>query len=384
MKGKGRLQDHSTSRVKKRHIANVLALARCRYVDCSLSLSAFFLTEMNKEHIDLSLHQERRMKIFSVSFNLESLDDYECLRRYRFMKKDICRVITKLGWRNEIFVTSRRGYQSSAAEAFCVLTRRLSTPCRWRDLEEEFGRSSSALCEIFYETLERYYTQCKELLCKYHSDFISSRAMFYAEKIYEKGSPLDRCVGFIDATNVFISRPNGAMQRATYNGHKKRNSVKFQAVTLPDGIIFHVSGPLEGRRHDITLLRESGIEEELESSLQIYGNQYYMYADSAYPLRPYLIVGFSGSQLDNDERSFNTAMSKVRISVEWAFKDVRKYFTHLDMSRKMTVAISPVGLWFFSACILCNFRTCFYGSQTSKRFDCEPPSFEQYIELILD
>ena len=76
-----------------------------------------------------------------------------------------------------------------------------------------------------------------------------------------------------------------------------------------------------------------------------------------------------------------TRMSKARISVEWTFKEIKKYYTHVDVTRKMVVGKSPVGLWYYAAALLLNFRTCLYGSQTSRYFNCHPPSLESYMNL---
>ena len=59
------------------------------------------------------------------------------------------------------------------------------------------------------------------------------------------------------------------MDRATYNGHKKRNCMKFQGVSLPDGLIVNLYGPVEGRRHDMVLFRESGLENILEDNMVV-------------------------------------------------------------------------------------------------------------------
>ena len=42
------------------------------------------------------------------------------------------------------------------------------------------------------------------------------------------------------------------MQRVAYNGHKRKHAMKFQGVTSPCGLALHLSGPLEGRRHEWT------------------------------------------------------------------------------------------------------------------------------------
>jgi DDE superfamily endonuclease len=99
--------------------------------------------------------------------------------------------------------------------------------------------------------------------------------------------------------------------------------VKFQAITAPDGLIFHIFGPVEGTRHDMTLYRESNIYVVLQASMNINGMQYCLYGDPAYCLRPYMQVGYQGSNITADQKLLNASMPKVRISVEWAFRDVK-------------------------------------------------------------
>lgn len=129
------------------------------------------------------------------------------------------------------------------------------------------------------------------------------------------------------------------------------------------------------------MFRNSDIEESLQDSLLINNTQYYVYADSAYVLRPYMMVGFRHPNISDEEVQFNRRMSSARITVEWAFKEVKMYFSHLDYPRKMRVGKSPFGLWYFCACVLTNFHTCVYGSQVSHYFDCLPPTIEEYIGM---
>jgi DDE superfamily endonuclease len=84
-----------------------------------------------------------------------------------------------------------------------------------------------------------------------------------------------------------------------------------------------MSGRVEGRGHDMTLYKESEIDAALQTSMFIDGTQHYLYGDPAYCLRPYLQVGFQGSDASLEQSLFNAEMSKVRIAVEWAFRDVK-------------------------------------------------------------
>lgn len=65
----------------------------------------------------------------------------------------------------------------------------------------------------------------------------------YADVIHAKRAPLNNCFGFIDGTVGPISYP-GQHQRIVYNGHKRVHSLKFQSITLPNGLIGNMYGPV--------------------------------------------------------------------------------------------------------------------------------------------
>ncbi len=46
-------------------------------------------------------------------------------------------------------------------------------------------------------------------------------------------------------------------QKRFYNGWKRKHALKFQSLITPDSMTAALDGPIEGRRHDLTLLREN-------------------------------------------------------------------------------------------------------------------------------
>ena len=187
-------------------------------------------------------------------------------------------------------------------------------------------------------------------------------------------------MGFIDGTVIAVARRGGAeAQNVAYNGHKRKQALKYQAVTTPDGLILHAHGPLEGRRHDWTLYVRSGLEENLEEVMMVNGIQYCLYGDSGYSLRLFLEVPFQGSNLTHSQRALNVAMSRVRVTVEWAFKEVKLYWTTVDFKRKMRFAESPVGALYLAAMLLTNMRNCIYPNTISQYFRCLPPTLDEYL-----
>jgi hypothetical protein len=341
--------------------------------------------EIRRLKHQIELQDLARCRISTHSYNINALSDQECLLRYRFTRKDVGFISRLIPWeltRDEFgrMRTGRRRYRIDPVEATAIMLRRMATASRWVDVQVEFGKHSACLTEIFYHTLELFYLKFGERIMMWPQNIIAKRASYYSNCVHEKGSALPNVVGFIDGTAVEIARPGGMGQRATYSGHKRRNCVKFQAVSAPDGLILHLYGPIEGRRNDMMLYRESQIDEVMQSSSNILGVQYCLYDDPAYCLRLYLQVGFQGSNLTGDQIQFNSSMSKVRIAVEWTFRDIKMYFTHIDLPRKLKMGVTPAGLWYVCSAALWNFRVCTYGSQTAEYFDCDSISIEEYLE----
>ena len=79
----------------------------------------------------------------------------------------------------------------------------------------------------------------------------------------------------------------------------------------------------EGRAHDASMLRDSGLLEELEAhSFSPTGEVMCLYGDPAYPHRIHLQRPFTEPPLTPAMKDFNTAMSRVHSSVLWVFGDI--------------------------------------------------------------
>ena len=151
-------------------------------------------------------------------------------------------------------------------------------------------------------------------------------------------------------------------------------------MVAPNGIICHLFGPLEGRRHDAFILRESGLLGRLDQKMvKANGEPYVIYRDLSYPVRRHIIAPFRGARLTPDEQGFNEAMSAVRTSVEWGYGKIVKYFAFLDFSKILKVLLQPVGKLYIVAASLAICHTCLYGSQTGQFFDLDPPELETYL-----
>ena len=67
-------------------------------------------------------------------------------------------------------------------------------------------------------------------------------------------------------TNRCYKSPERSVQRT-----QEAPWLKFQSVVVPDGMIVEMFGPVEGRRHDVTVLKASKLEQKL---VHLPGNAY--------------------------------------------------------------------------------------------------------------
>ena len=195
----------------------------------------------------------------------------------------------------------------------------------------------------------------------------------YAEAIHLTGAPLENCFGFIDGTirSIAHSKHN---QRVMYNGHKRVHSVKFQSAATPNCLIANLCGPFEGKRHNSTMLHESGLLNDLRRVAFYNGQPLCLYGDPAYPLGVHLQAPYRGNHLTPQMKLYNKSMSEVRAAVEMLFGNISNYF-----KRQMKVNLSPVGKIYFVCALSENAQICLYGNQVSAMFDTVPPTLNDYF-----
>lgn len=376
-----RITDQSLNKIKKKRKKSrtLILLSLLFKLPLHVTYQCFLRLRSNNNEERIILRRKRHIQINNFNINLYSQE--QCLTDFRFLRSDVAKIATICNFTNNS--TNRSRYKIDTIAATCVMLRRLSAPSRWRDLETKFYMSTPVLSEIFWETTEQFFRSNAHLL-DLRCSFLRSRMKLYARAVKMKGAPLHECVAFIDCTKIRMARPGGrgSNQRSVYSGHKKMHCLSYQTITTPDGLIFALWGPEVGRRHDLTLLRKSGWEIKFIESLFLDAVQYYVYCDSAYNLRPYMQVPFSLLGISNEKKKFNKTMSQMRVSVEWSYGELKKFWTTNDYSRILKVRQAPVSTMYKASVLLLNVRLCLYGGGlTSNFFQCEPPSIDEYLNL---
>ncbi|XP_033121176.1 uncharacterized protein LOC117120273 [Anneissia japonica] len=243
-----------------------------------------------------------------------------------------------------------------------------------------FARPVPQLCLITGQMTNHIYNMFGRLLTDLDQPWLLPVNLEkYAQAVFEKEAPLKNCRGFIDGTVRAVCRPQ-ENQQVLFNGHKRLHSIKFQSLVAANGMIANMYGPIEGRRHDSFMLRESGLLDQLEQMSVNTNNEIMcIYGDPAYPIRPQLQAPFKGN-LSPIEQDYNKAMSEVRVSVEWLFGDILNYFKFTDFKKSQKVGMSAVGKMYLVSALLQNAHTCLYRNTTCNYFELCPPKSYDYFQ----
>jgi nuclease HARBI1 len=141
----------------------------------------------------------------------------------------------------DIFVTSSR-HHFPAIEALALLCARFRSSGEIHELSIKYNRAQSAISEIVKELSTYLDETWKHLLDFDHQHLLSTANLaHYARAIHQAGAPLHTIWSFIDCTLRQMCRPS-QWQRQAYSGHKKYHCLKFQALSLPNGLFGHLFG----------------------------------------------------------------------------------------------------------------------------------------------
>ncbi len=126
-------------------------------------------------------------------------------------------------------------------------------------------------------------------------------------------------LAIIDATEQRTRRSSDyATQKRFYSGKRKAHTIKTQITVSERGRIRHVSDSVPGSTHDLTLLRESGLKDDLPEGLTVTADTGYRGAQNDFPdhsvALPYRPK--SKQTLTPEEKLHNQLISRLRIVVE--------------------------------------------------------------------
>ncbi|CAF2014402.1 unnamed protein product [Rotaria magnacalcarata] len=127
----------------------------------------------------------------------------------------------------------------------------------------------------------------------------------------------------VDSTSIAVPRPDDSEQRKAYFHSKSATNyaIKVQIACDFNHRIVHVSECYRGSVHDITILRESGLLEHVNDSVQII-------ADKAYVGEEFVITPKGKSyrrELTTEDKSYNYDINRARAAIEIINQRIKTY-----------------------------------------------------------
>ena len=206
---------------------------------------------------------------------------------FRFDRADVPRLLTALKLDGVFCTFKGSGAKISAEECLLIFLWRLAYPCRLVVMQRVFGRCKGYLSMCFNWMLNYLYGDfCVKIVNKIDWTRLTGTVLTrFAAAFTAFGCPIAWLFALVDGTFRFSCRPGGrnSRQKAMYSGHKRGHGFNYQGVTTPDGIIIQCWGPCAGRRHDMWMLRASGLLAETLRFAKYLGRQFLLFGDMGYP-----------------------------------------------------------------------------------------------------
>lgn len=120
--------------------------------------------------------------------------------------------------------------------------------------------------EIFWQLFHDCIYIYNVLVRSLRQVLLKQKAHLYVNCIAEFGTPLLSFNNFMDGTQTFMYKSSEHSTRLEFfhSRQKRRHSLVHLAVTNPDGLRLYLHGSELGRRHDIIIYRQSGLDATLE------------------------------------------------------------------------------------------------------------------------
>jgi hypothetical protein len=339
---------------------------------------------------------------------LDSFDEIDCWTFFKCRKTDISRFYAVLRFPDRCVLDN--GINMSGEEVFCRgMYELVSGEDQHNIAKNVFGRDQSAQSRAFTFFIDHIYETHLYLLTDnlewwFNNGYVDESREAIQKKMEALGFLFDddhNMVGIlIDCNCLQTSRVAGGprgdgeaadrwdcnIQRAFYNGWKSIHGLKHQTCDLAHGFTIFLYGPTSLRRNDLTLLRQSRINDRLAEVQLGLERQTKMFGDSIYPFLSHLFTYWNDAP-NEEQRLFNGIIKSIRIAIEWNYGNTSNLFHYLRNLDKLRVMRSRVIVRIFTVCVLLrNCHIALYGCQSSNYFDLamKPNMLERMMNFSQD
>jgi len=131
---------------------------------------------------------------------------------------------------------------------------------------------------------------------------------------------LEACL--IDATEQRTQRPSTEDQKPFYSGKKKQHTIKTEMKTTLEGKITNVSESVPGAMHDYALRK---LQPALAEDERAYVDSGYQGLQKEHAATELPFKASKTKPLDEESKEYNAALSRIRVTVEHIFGDIKVF-----------------------------------------------------------
>lgn len=281
----------------------------------------------------------------------------------------------------------KRGSFATPTELMILVTARLrNTFTSCEALGEFMGRDAGWVSDYYFAALKDLDTRLGSLISMDHlGKWVPHLELWNAAlevKLMEQfGSEMfgrfrgANCV--LDGVRQYVCTPlDKEWARELINPYLGNHATfVYMGLVAPNGLIIALGDPISGSQNDTGAALHIQLEERLaEHGLVALCDSIFAHTPSQRPIpKESANMHYTGEQL--------TAISRLRISVEWSFGSllIRAPFLK-DVWKQKAKATAPT-LSFRMAALLVNFKTCCCGTNGNKYFGLETIEPEEYYGM---
>jgi DDE superfamily endonuclease/Helix-turn-helix of DDE superfamily endonuclease len=178
-------------------------------------------------------------------------------------------------------------------------------------------------CYVTQEFIGFFYNVDKSAICRAIQRIEKLAKPLFGVKREPRVTRTEAEALIIDCTEQPIHRPgDDVVQKRHYSGKKKRHTLKNEYIVTKKGRIASVSPSQPGSRHDLTIRRAGG---KLPEGARAYADSAYQGYDNEHKAIDFPYKKPKGGKLTDEEKEYNTGLSRFRVRVEHKIGQVKRF-----------------------------------------------------------
>jgi hypothetical protein len=178
-------------------------------------------------------------------------------------------------------------------------------------------------CYVTQEFIGFFYNVDKSAICRAIQRIEKLTKPLFGVKRDPRVTRKEAEALIIDCTEQPIHRPgDDTVQKRHYSGKKKRHTLKNEYIVTKQGRIASVSSSQPGSRHDLAVRRTGP---KLPKGARAYGDSAYQGYDKEHKATDYPYKKPKGGKLTEEEKEYNSGLSRFRVRVEHKIGQVKRF-----------------------------------------------------------